>query len=748
MGKKANQSISGAIGAELLNFHFVSSPQREEPLPLAHVTHQQQRNRLSQGTHGTASGRNSVPRRKTDMDRISARRKATSQMFYLHASANHTFALTRQSKLGGVNFTFRGSDVAVSWDSVRIVTYLVPAVLETTKVVSSSSMESRRECTSLQLEVCPICLDTLICTRITKCGHCFCLPCLIRHIHTVTSDKPYSNTNEVKCPCCALPIYLDDLRPVVLQSIQPPRLKARTKLVKLHRVKDCPSPYLPQRGQWKRESPNAIPTMTDPDAKFSRFTYIDPIECQALLISNMEELENCAINLTHGDDLELLFVQMALENVKNDNLKASLEIQVEHTLMERYSQPQAGMYQKIPDHLFLANVQYSLEDSTDYSISCPSSEGASSGLAIGRTRGESIGCESVASSEGNISHRFGKPCRGYSIDSADSPIPNDGTKHRPERMLPQLPASMYLEENSSQFYQSADGQLCFLSKFNMNCLTSEFSIDSPPQSEGSLLSIMSPNERRRLNPLPDEIEGVILEIETLHLTPEIRKRIPVLSHLPAFVDISFVELDLNRILSNETKQQFRKDYEKRKQRRKNKLLAEKKEDHELRKIEERRIKELKSRMQRIDPNDEFFATFNQESNVTLIGEEFGPVIGNPNTTDSSVRLATNPDQSGIALNFSAVVNRNNHKKSSSPVDVVTHEAFPALGAAISLRSGNSQQGMTRWKPSGSSEHGSSADSNCISSPQTNEATDKATFKVKKKKEKVVLFSTGSQRGGY
>jgi hypothetical protein len=54
----------------------------------------------------------------------------------------------------------------------------------------------------------------------------------------------------------------------------------------------------------------------------------------------------------------------------------------------------------------------------------------------------------------------------------------------------------------------------------------------------------TPNERRRHDPLPDELDGVVLEVESLHLTPEMRKKIPVLSHLPFYTDILFVELDL------------------------------------------------------------------------------------------------------------------------------------------------------------------------------------------------------------
>ena len=54
-------------------------------------------------------------------------------------------------------------------------------------------------------------------------------------------------------------------------------------------------------------------------------------------------------------------------------------------------------------------------------------------------------------------------------------------------------------------------------------------------------------------PFPDFIEGRILEIENVHVTHEVRKRMPFLSHIPLYSDVVFVELDLNHILTEETR---------------------------------------------------------------------------------------------------------------------------------------------------------------------------------------------------
>ena len=716
MGKKSNNQKS-AVAPELLNFHFPTSPPSSTP----RETIGQQRR-----TGGRTNRHDQQRYQRSEQDRTSARRKASSQMFYLHSSPCHAFSLTRKSKQG---YSFTGPDNAVSWEAVRTVKYLAPAT------DASTSAESQ--------ETCPICLDTFTCARITKCGHCFCLACLMRHIHTSNSC---STSVAVKCPCCALPIHMEDVRPVIIESVQPPHVQTRMKLVKLHRTKDCPAPYLPQRDQWKHAAPHAAPNMSDRDAAFSRFTFVDPAVHQGLLYTNQAELDRYASQLRHGPDHELLFVQMSQERVKNEITLALQEANEEQSLMDQYSHSQAGVYQPIPEYLFAATYQnpaechqhnMALDDQSAGEIRSDDAqsrfrvESFGSEIDCERPRAESIG------SEGNVASKLGRLTRGYSIDSADSGGLIE-RKQRSERLLPKLPASLYLEEHASQFYQSVDGQLCFLSKFNMNCLTAEFTTNRPDEP---FPMETTPNERRRHNPLPDELDGIVLEVESLHLTPEIRKKIPVLAHLPFYTDVLFVELDLNRILSNETKQRFKKESEKRKQRRRNKAIAEKRVDQEHMKKEQQRIDDLKSRMQRIDPFDEFFTYELGSEPVSMTGDQFGPAIG---VTDIALSPSLRP-RVDPALNFSAVLHTPSYI-------AMTQEAFPSLGASTSpnviiASSLPLSQSTPSW---GRPVH----ESNFIPKEETTEELSSsspgqpaASGKKSKKKEKILLFSTGGQRGG-
>ena len=63
---------------------------------------------------------------------------------------------------------------------------------------------------------CPICLSTPVAPRMAKCGHIFCLPCLIRYMHSSddTNPTPEKKARWKKCPICWDSIYISETRPV------------------------------------------------------------------------------------------------------------------------------------------------------------------------------------------------------------------------------------------------------------------------------------------------------------------------------------------------------------------------------------------------------------------------------------------------------------------------------------------------------------------------------------------------------
>ncbi|CAG8402964.1 unnamed protein product [Penicillium salamii] len=67
-----------------------------------------------------------------------------------------------------------------------------------------------------QAASCPICLCTPVAPRMARCGHIFCLPCLIRYMHASDDDNqiPEKRHRWKKCPICWDSIYSSETRPV------------------------------------------------------------------------------------------------------------------------------------------------------------------------------------------------------------------------------------------------------------------------------------------------------------------------------------------------------------------------------------------------------------------------------------------------------------------------------------------------------------------------------------------------------
>lgn len=79
-----------------------------------------------------------------------------------------------------------------------------------------------------QLANCPICLSNPVAPRMAKCGHIFCLPCLLRYMHSTddTNHFPEKRPRWKKCPICWDSVYVSETRPVrwfVGQEGDPPQ---------------------------------------------------------------------------------------------------------------------------------------------------------------------------------------------------------------------------------------------------------------------------------------------------------------------------------------------------------------------------------------------------------------------------------------------------------------------------------------------------------------------------------------------
>jgi hypothetical protein len=405
---------------------------------------------------------------------------------------------------------------------------------------------------------------------------------------------------------------------------------------------------------------------------------MDPEVYQAHLLRNFQELQ--------GQTDQTLYHSLALQQVQTHYQEALEQVVAEMACQERFGQPSAGVAQPHPAHLV-----------------------AQSGVDAGLERSASVDSE-------DASHASRQRRRGDSMASQDSGVSYGAAA-----------GSMYLGEGETTFYQSEDGRLCFLCSFDMSCLRADFS-ERPPIPQ-ALIEAKTMAQRRKLTPLPDHVEGKILEVEQVHLTQEKRQRYRFLSHLPLYTDVYLVELSIGHLLSKATKKAFSKDFHRRQQARLKKTRTEQRQDARVQRQEEERIQELKARFQRIDPNDEFFQPVVLEAEPSFDGDDFGPSIlaaaGGGGDDMSHITTASSPP-SQPGRSFLQITRQGGGLTDLLPTN---ESAFPALGSSPPTRAAPTP------KPWGAMAKAT--------------AVPSGTLGKKKKKggNRMELFSSGGQRSG-
>jgi hypothetical protein len=166
----AMKSINSRKGqtsiTHLMNFSLPPRPQYQQHNASSH------RHQRYNRTWGLGSGYHAVDKAR-----------------YVHANYRFIVRPDREYHAQAVD-----ADVYVGWDAVL-------------QVLASAETQSTS---------CPICLSTPVAPRMAKCGHIFCLPCLIRYMHSSDENNPppEKRARWKKCPICEDSIYISETRPV------------------------------------------------------------------------------------------------------------------------------------------------------------------------------------------------------------------------------------------------------------------------------------------------------------------------------------------------------------------------------------------------------------------------------------------------------------------------------------------------------------------------------------------------------
>lgn len=619
-----------------------------------------------------------------------------SRVFYPQANHQYLLPLNCKDERNNMNSNHQHTNIATDeqleqwWDYVKIVRCHAPFQED-----AASAHDSSNGCNSNYprsfLERCPMCLDEeMVSPCIAPCGHTFCLPCVLGYLNSVAkelnteSERVGKNKHEGKggvvgassktamnnratvtsirarCPMCSSGSSLvlhageamltyKDLRPVVFVPVVTiaassaatigeskkgsgggggggrrkdlgHSLGTRMRFVKLHRAKHCPAPYLPLAGHRVRGG-GAVTTATT-----------------ASSMDAAEQHQQNLPDLPDGDDdcEECIYTRQYFVGVNEyENI-------LQRDLDDLQNYREKSMYCQM-DPREAWNVSMAIE-----AIQAAQRRWIGSSIDDGGFRRIELDVKVAAGIRKQSGQQLLLPEAADEGDdtNADGLAPSR-RKGNTKTTCCLQPGSFPLHQNSESntdesaeflYYQSSDGQHCYLSGFDMVCLMHEFSLDQYPQKstctdatqsdQDDTLQFESRKSRpsRTTLPLPDEITATIVSVDQCTVTTSLIKRKPFLSHMPLHSSVSFVEIDWysggdkcnQPLLSQSTLSKFRGELQRRKSERQRLAKREKTADEIARakseKDERRRRQELlesnyydgEVSRQTIDPGDDFF----------------------------------------------------------------------------------------------------------------------------------------------
>ncbi|KAF9348542.1 hypothetical protein BGX34_002423, partial [Mortierella sp. NVP85] len=461
------------------------------------------------------------------------------------------------------------ADVRVEWDDIEQVLISVP-------------------------QSCPICLQPPVAARITKCGHVYCLPCILHYLTLSESNKAWR-----KCPICWDAIYEKDLKSVrsvheghdiydqgekeiakQIASKQEVILEMRliqravNSTIALPRSSTFPLNAKVLPDQFKPQPPIEF----CPDAMvFSRLmiTTLDRIvsEMDRDLRSIEVSIEDAKSYGANGHSEEIVFFEMAKDKIREaqDKIRTDAKffpktaLDRERLLREHFEK--SGKEEEEPAPAEDEGEAAASVRSITYQDNGPEAYAASQqahfaySINTGPTDGGDSPTESGAELESDV------PSLSDTV-----PAPPQG-RHRANNQT----------TNTFYFYQAANGHHLYLQPLDIRILKQHF---------------------EAYEKFPSTIQVKVLGIEETNLTEEVRKKCKYLGHLPLGCEVSFLDVTLEDVVGQEGIKPFETEL---RMRRSKRLEKEAREERE-RIAREHKLNPPKNRRDDFFINDPFFQT--------------------------------------------------------------------------------------------------------------------------------------------
>lgn len=379
---------------------------------------------------------------------------------------------------------------------------------------------------------CPICLSRPTAPRMAKCGHIFCLPCLIRYMHSTddTAPVPEKKARWKKCPICWDCVYMSETRPVRWffgQEGEAPR-EGSDVVLRLITRQPGSTLALPRDGAKSMEREDEIPWYFAAEvmdyARIMKGTedyMVAQYDCE---VAELERLER-EDEIMFGEETlwtkkAIAAIHEAREKLKGIGNPPSAPKQPSEKRLKRLVVQIRETNENAPDYYFVQHAKNSGDSSPNDSFP---THNRSSPLSSGDTEATLP----VADNKGNRSTKH--------------KIPRDTINHA---------------QNDSPFYFYEALLHYYLSPLDIRILKSAFGDFSC---------------------FPTTILPRVERVSTGHIIDdELRRRAKYLAHLPYGCEVGFLECDWTDLVSPEILQEFSVEIDRRRKKNREKEMREEK----------------------------------------------------------------------------------------------------------------------------------------------------------------------------
>lgn len=424
---------------------------------------------------------------------------------------------------------------------------------------------------------CPICLAPPVAARVTRCGHEFCLACILRHLSG--SVKGWQN-----CPICDELVHLEDIRSVVFRPKRPPVPRIKARMVKVRRPRE--TGIVIPAAQWGYVEADPVLAAQHPDVSktFLRVLGCDDYELPAAIRSrDLQELEAALCDEESSDSAAAFYLQRALrwsQRLHGRGRLDSLDSDWNSYLDEN------GLRSRTSS---CSSMTTSVDIETGVSDKSDTTAWSSSQVQLGSANDPVDGMESawpelrsstLQAMDAGADLASVSGCNegegGHSTPIEDQELErewgsNEWWEATTAAVNKRGPRSL-MPNDDHIFFQAVDGSLAFLHRLNVKALEREF---------GSLWAC------------PDFIEAPVIETEVHTITKEVRQRFRYLDHLALDCEYLLVQVDLTSVVSKATLNELAPELEAQRAARRRRTKAEKRHTLAMQRRQDEQEKEVR-----------------------------------------------------------------------------------------------------------------------------------------------------------